>query len=106
MPLYSHRNQGSKKLDDDFVDGLRGLMSTFGVHADALTEQEELIIATPEKYRPETLYANGYSYEKEMAYNYQQAMAKQRVQMNVAVTFDEFNNPVDQQNDEFAESLW
>ena len=106
MPLYSHRNQGKKKIDDDFVDALRGLMSTFGVQADSLTESEELVAATPEKYRPETLYANGYSYEKEMAYNYQQAMAKQRVQVNVAVTFDEYNNVISQQDEDFAESLW
>jgi hypothetical protein len=40
MPLYSHRNTGSKKIDDDFVDSLRGLMATFGVSADSLTKNE------------------------------------------------------------------
>jgi hypothetical protein len=106
MPLYSHRNAGKKKIDDDFVDALRGLMSTFGVHADALTESEELIAATPKKYRAETVFGADYTPEKEMSFHYQTALAKQRVQIGQAVTFDEFNQPVDQQNDELVESLW
>jgi hypothetical protein len=40
MPLYSHRNTGQKKIDDDFVDSFRGLMATFGVSADNLTQSE------------------------------------------------------------------
>jgi hypothetical protein len=40
MPLYSHRNTGAKKIDDDFVDSFRGLMATFGVSADNLTKGE------------------------------------------------------------------
>lgn len=51
MPLYSHRNAGAKKLDDDFVDGLRGLMSTFGVQAGALTASEKFEAQIPEEYR-------------------------------------------------------
>ena len=102
MPLYSHRNQGSKKLDDDFVDGLRGLMSTFGVHADVLTEQEELIIATPEKYRPENAYANGYTPEREMSVRFQQERARQRVLSlsSRIVSFDEFGFPLDTEIEE------
>jgi hypothetical protein len=106
MPLYSHRNAGKKKIDDDFVDALRGLMSTFGVQADALTDEEELVAATPEQYRPENAYAGGYSPEREMSVNYQLALAKQRVQTTRIVTFDEFNRPIGQESDELAESLW
>jgi hypothetical protein len=51
MPLYSHLNQGSKKIDDDFVDALRGLMSTFGVHAGELTATEKFEQQIPEEYR-------------------------------------------------------
>jgi hypothetical protein len=101
MPLYSYRNAGKKKIDDDFVDSLRGLMSTFGVAADALTEQEQVIAAVPDKYRelvegtmkPTTP-------EMEMTRNFQQAMAKQRVNVNVMVTFDEAGNPVGQEQGE------
>jgi hypothetical protein len=106
MPLYSHRNTGKKKIDDDFVDGLRGLMSTFGVHADALTEQEEVVAATPEKYRAENVFGEHYTQEKEMAYNYATAVIKQRLQTPRVITFDEFNQPTTQENDELAESLW
>lgn len=42
MPLYSHRNSGQKKIDDDFVDSLRGLMSTFGVTSDSLSRVERV----------------------------------------------------------------
>jgi len=94
MPLYSHRNTGQKKIDDDFVDGLRGLMSTFGVDADALTEQEEIRAVTPEKYRPETL-KDDYSPEREMSISFQLAQAKKKVQQNAAwQIFDDSGNLV------------
>lgn len=41
IPLYSHRNAGEKKIDDDAVDGFRGLMSIFGVDADEETYEEK-----------------------------------------------------------------
>jgi hypothetical protein len=110
MPLYSHRNQGRKKLDDDFVDALRGLMSTFGVAAGALTESEQLHAATPEKYRRENLTNERGGFDRpelEMAYNFQQAQAKQRLQTQSLTTFDEFNTPVsrDYVDDEVMEAV-
>ena len=99
MPLYSHRNAGQKKIDDDFVDALRGLMSTFGVAAGQLTEQEQILQAIPERYRPENLQneRGGYdSPEKEMTYNFQQAQAKARIRVNQVTTFDEFGGIVAQ----------
>jgi len=107
MPLYLHRNQGTKKIDDDFVDALRGLMSTFGVQADALTETEEVVAATPEKYRAESVFGPNYTMEKEISYHYQQALAKQKVQVNRMVTFDEFNQVIGQRDEEeLVSSLW
>jgi hypothetical protein len=101
MPLYSHRNAGAKKIDDDFVDALRGLMSTFGVAAGALTDQEQVAAAVPDKYRglvdgtvPIT------SPEMEITRNFQQAMAKQRVQTSWIISFDEFDRPLGQEQDE------
>jgi hypothetical protein len=55
MPLYSHRATGEKKIDDDFVDALRGLMATFGVDSDPLTTNELIERAMAEKYKYETL---------------------------------------------------
>ena len=52
MPLYSHRNQGRKKKDDDWVDAFRGLMARFGVMADEKTETEKLIEQLPEELKP------------------------------------------------------
>lgn len=55
MPLYSHRNTGKKKIDDDFVDGFRGLMVTFGVSADAMTEQEVIEAKLPDSIKIDTI---------------------------------------------------
>lgn len=41
MPIYSHRNQGTKKIDDDFVDSFRGLANVFFVSAQSPTEVEK-----------------------------------------------------------------
>lgn len=56
MPLYSFRNQGLKKKDDDFVDGLRGLMSRFGVAADEMTDSERKLKKLPEGLRPDAVF--------------------------------------------------
>lgn len=95
MPLYSHRNQGQKKIDDDAVDALRGLMATFGVQSDALTYQEEVVAATPEKYRWETIRGANYSPEKEMAVRFQEELAKRKAASAIQhmVTFNEFGEP-------------
>ncbi len=109
MPLYSHRNQGSKKIDDDGIDGLRGLMSTFGVASDQLTEQEQLVAAVPEKYRLENLRTpNGgfKSHAAEMSYNFQVAQAKQKVNTNHMVTFDEFDAPINDEREPEQAQLW
>jgi hypothetical protein len=110
MPLYSHRNAGQKKIDDDFVDALRGLMSTFGVASDQLTEAEQVAAQTPEKYTYEALLArsplpHGLTPELEITYNYQQAQAKQRAaaMAQTLTTFDESFQPA---GDDFVENLW
>ena len=108
MPLYSHRNAGAKKIDDDAVDALRGLMSTFGVAADALTEQEQVVAAVPDKYRElvdGTIKPT--SPEMEMTKNFQKAMAQQRVQTMTMVTFDESGMPLGQEADEeMVGAIW
>lgn len=85
MPLYSFRNSGEKKLDDDFVDALRGLMSTFGVHADQKTQSEREREALPPKYREiaEQSAKGGLTPAQEMSLNFQMARAKQKVKSGV-----------------------
>ena len=100
MPLYSHRNAGAKKIDDDFVDALRGLMSTFGVHSGALTENEQVVAAVPDKYRDlvdGTVAAT--TPEMEMTRNFQRALAQQRVQTSQMVSFGEDDRPLGQEQD-------
>ena len=106
MPLYSHRNAGKKKIDDDFVDALRGLMSTFGVHAGELTEKEQLDEATPEKYRLETVLADGpLTPEKEMSLNFQRARAKEALSTrNAMMSFDEYGGVVAE--DFIEQEMW
>lgn len=88
MPLYSHRNQGAKKLDDDFVDGLRGLMSTFGVQAGPLTASEKFEQSIPEEYRlanllqPSATSLTGrltMTPQQQMAYDLQRQFAASRM---------------------------
>ncbi len=52
MPLYSFRNSGARKIDDDFVDAFRGLMNVFGVEATEKTYEER----ATEKYTAATIY--------------------------------------------------
>lgn len=47
IPIYSYRNQGAKKIDDDFVDGFRGVMARFGPDVSALTSEEKFDAAVP-----------------------------------------------------------
>jgi hypothetical protein len=91
MPLYSHRNSGQKKIDDDFVDSFRGLMATFGVESDKLTATEQLEALIPERYKPSSLKEN-YSYEREMSINYQVALAKRKMEP-ATESFDEDLQP-------------
>lgn len=92
MPIYSFRNTGTKKIDDDFVDSFRGLMATFGVASDQLTYDEQVQALIPEKYSRERLKAE-YSYAFEMSVNFQEARAKAKVGPDT-VTFDEFGQPI------------
>lgn len=102
IPLYSHRNTGQKKIDDDFVDSLRGLMATFGIHADELTYTEQIKAEIPEKYRLENAAAQGpITPEREMSMAFQEAQAKRRVEAKQQiVSFDEFGQRVGGQADD------
>ncbi len=91
IPLYSHRNAGQKKIDDDWIDSARGIMATFGVESDKLTQSEQIDALIPEKYKPETLKED-YSYEREMSVNFQVARAKQKIEPEV-FHFDEHLEP-------------
>jgi hypothetical protein len=42
MPIYSHKVTGQKKLDDDYVDALRGLMNRFGPRPGGFTQEERI----------------------------------------------------------------
>jgi hypothetical protein len=87
IPLYSHRNQGQKKIADDFVDALRGLMSTFGVAAGALTQQEKFDQQIPEEYRLSNLLQPSTSLtgrltmtpQAQLAHDLQRRFAQQRM---------------------------
>jgi hypothetical protein len=95
------------KADEDTNDATRMITATWGPTATPLTYEEEVTAVIPERYRIETALAQGpITPEREMSINYQQALAKQRVQTVQPVTFDEAGLPVDQQSDELAESLW
>lgn len=67
MPLYSYRNTGQKKIDDDFVDSLRGLMATFGVASDPLTEREMVEEKLPARIKIETIVTMPEGEEKHRA---------------------------------------
>ena len=55
IPLYSHRNQGTKKIDDDAIDGWRGLKSTFGVQSGDKTKGEKVQDRLPESIKVATI---------------------------------------------------
>jgi hypothetical protein len=82
IPLYNHRNSGQKKIDDDWIDSARGIMATFGVESDKLTQSEQLDALIPEKYKPETLKEN-YSHAREMSVNFQLAQARKKIEPEV-----------------------
>lgn len=58
MPLYSQFNTGQNKINDDYVDGLLGLMNIFGVSSVPLNADERQDQALPERYRIATLEKN------------------------------------------------
>lgn len=57
MPLYNQHNQGDAKIDDDAVDGFRGLMVTFGVRADRKTLEERVDDQMPSGWRSSDIRA-------------------------------------------------
>lgn len=57
MPLYSYKDQGNKKIDDDFVDGFRGLMARFGVSVSGKTHEEKVEDKMAVSLKAETIAA-------------------------------------------------
>jgi hypothetical protein len=96
IPLYSHRNVGQHKIDDDAVDGWRGLKATFGVDADALTDTE-LIEAEIEKRSPSLTiaamreaspYPKGFTFGQEAA----RREEEQRIRRELQIETEEFED--------------
>ena len=55
MPLYSFRNQNANnKIDDDWIDGFRGLMNVFGVYSEDMSDMERIVRDTPEPLKNPT----------------------------------------------------
>lgn len=109
MPLYSYRNTGEKKIDDDFVDALRGLMATFGVEADKLTHSEQVNAVIPEQYRYENLLAqspheHGLTPEQELAHVFQLNRAKKAVEPAIQ-EFDQWLRPIQNSDDDTDEFM-
>lgn len=67
MPLYSHRNQGGKKIDDDFVDSLLGLMARFGATVSDFTREEKIEMALPDTLKIEVIDAIQLTDERDYA---------------------------------------
>ncbi len=58
IPLYSHKNGGQNKKEDDYVDAYRGLMNKFGVNSEDLTDEERYktyLSATAPENLPENI---------------------------------------------------
>lgn len=89
-------------LFNDACDTLRAAAADYWPHSKELTPEEQIERAVPDKYSYEALlarspYENGLTPELELAYNYQQELAKQKVEaQNPIVTFDEWGEPVAQ----------
>lgn len=84
IPLYSYRNAGQKKIDDDACDSFLGLHSTFGLKSANLTAAEKLEKSIPAGLRAEDVYkmAPGTPYGptagQEMSYLWQRSEARKR----------------------------
>jgi hypothetical protein len=57
MPLYSQYHTGQEKIDDDAVDGLRGLMASFGVDSERMTAEARRIHRLQEHLKPDAVLA-------------------------------------------------
>jgi len=97
-------------LFNDAIDTVRAGAADYFPLAKELTEKEQIERAIPEKYRLENLMTatGGFkSAAAEMSFNYQQAQAKAKIQVNMMVTFDESGNPIGQdQGDQEYAGMW
>lgn len=66
IPIYSWRNTGQKKIDDDFVDCARGLLAVFGTTAGEKTADERFEDTLPEDLRWENIQAQQSRYTKDI----------------------------------------
>ncbi len=91
-----------KEVFDDIVTTVRYAVARWGMDAVKLTESEQVRAEIPEKYRIETVIAQGpLTPEKEMALAFQEAQAKKRVEARQEiVTFDEFGRRIGGSEDE------
>lgn len=81
IPLYSHRDSGQKKINDDWIDAARGLHSTFGLKSADLTSPEKLQKAMPPGYSYDDIMktngGQGMTSGQEMAHLYQLGKARE-----------------------------
>jgi hypothetical protein len=90
---------GPMKMNDDFGQMLQMILFGNRINAAALSYTEQVRSIIPSKYNPDRLKTE-YSPELEISINYQMSQAKSRVPKSAVVTFDEFGDPVtDQQED-------
>lgn len=81
MPLYSHRNSGKSKINDDFVDAFRGMMAKFAVQAGPLTLFERIEAELPESWRAEAAPKGEWEREGwEMAREWQVGKVRKRLE--------------------------
>lgn len=66
IPIYSWRNTGEKKIDDDWVDAARGVMNVFAVSATEKTPDERFEDSLPEHLRWETIEAQSRTATKDI----------------------------------------
>jgi len=86
-------------LFNDAIDTVRSAAADYWPASLELTYQEKVIAQIPEKYNPRLLQER-YTPELEMSISFQQAQAKSKVAKSNIVTFDEFGEPVkDDQED-------
>lgn len=105
IPLYSHRNQGKSKIDDDWVDAARGILVDFILHAGELTHTERIEAATPEFARLDTLRKQSPTGRLEMAdqltyeHNRRAAIEKVEKQSRQVWRRDAMGNEIHRVND-------
>ena len=87
IPIYSYRNSGDKKIDDDFVDAWLGLENIFGVDSQSLTKEEAI-----QKHMPEHLVNDKRPYraerDLEVHFARKEAQKKAKAEYEDVVAFD------------------